>query len=104
MQIYVLPRQAGKTHRLVEWVLAGEKTDAYPGWSRILLVHSVEECNRLRRHYPALDFHQVFSVSEWQRTRFGTIDMEIGLDNADMVLAALLGRMPSVVTMTGQQA
>lgn len=101
MRVIVNGRQAGKTYALVQWVKEGEETDSYPGWSRVILTHNLEEAARLRAQYD-LDYRQVFSVVEWQHARLGRKPVEVALDNADITLAHLLGQMPSLVSMTGR--
>ena len=100
MKIIVRGRQAGKTYDLIQWVKEGEETDSYPGWSRILLCHSLDEAQRIRTQYD-VDYRQVFSVSEWQNARMGRKSIEIAVDNADLVLMGFLGQMPTQIAMTG---
>ena len=101
MEVFAWGRQAGKTYTLVEWVKEGVETDSYPGWSRVLLTHSLDEAQRLRTRYD-LDYRQVFFVGEWQRARLGRKPVQVALDNADLVLMAYLGQMPSQITVTGR--
>lgn len=101
MRIIVRPRRAGKTHELLEWVKQGERTDSYPGWSRIILTHTLDEAQRLRTRED-MYYHQVFSIGEWQSARIGRWVPEIAIDNADIVLADLLGRPVDLITMTGE--
>jgi hypothetical protein len=95
-------RQAGKTYDLRGWVKQGVETDSYPGWSRVILTHSLEEAQRLRTAYD-LDYRQVFSVEEWRSARLGRRPVEVALDNADLVLAQMLGQMPRIISVTGWQ-
>lgn len=101
MKVVVNGRQSGKTFQVVQWLKEGVETDSYPGWSRVLLCHSIEEADRLRKDYD-LDYRQVFSVREWQGAHLGRKPVEVALDNADLVLAHLLGQHPSYITMTGR--
>lgn len=102
-QYIVRPRQGGKTRTAVEWVLEGERTDSYPGWSRILICHSIEESARIRADYPDLDYQQVFSWAEWANVHPGFKPVSIAIDNADMILSRLLrGHTVSVITGTGE--
>ena len=101
MKVFARGRQAGKTHTLVEWVREGVETDSYPGWSRVLLTHSLDEAQRLRTRYD-LDYRQVFAATEWKAARLGRRPVEVALDNADLVLMAYLGQMPSQITVTGR--
>jgi len=101
MNIIVRPRQAGKTHEIVQWVLAGEKTDSYPGWTRVLLAISIAEAGRIRDAYPDLDYRQVFSWYEWQGARLGPKPVEVAIDNVDLVLQHILRQPVALATTTG---
>lgn len=101
MRVIVNGRQAGKTYSLVQWVKDGEETDSYPGWSRVILSHTLAEADRLRRLYE-LDYRQVFSVEEWRSARLGPKRVDIAVDNADLVLATYLQQMPSALSITGR--
>ena len=100
MKVIVNGRQSGKTYTLVQWVKEGEQTDSYPGWSRVILTHTIDEANRLRTLYD-LDYRQVFSVGEWGSARLGRKPVEIAVDNADLVLMSYLGQMPAKISVTG---
>lgn len=101
MEMIVRPRQAGKTYKAVKWVMAGDKTTSYPGWSRVLLCHDLASANHVREVYPTLDYHQVFSFEEWQNARLGPRQVEVAVDNADLVLQRLLRQPVSLATVTG---
>lgn len=101
MKVIVNGRQSGKTFRLIQWVKEGFETTSYPGWTRVLLTHSLDEAQRLRAQYD-LEYRQVFSVSEWQTARLGREPVEIAVDNADLVLTAYLGQHPAALSMTGR--
>lgn len=100
MKVIARPRQAGKTYELIQWLKGGERTDSYPGWSRILLCHSLEEAQRIRTA-GQLDYRQVFSVEEWRSARIGQKPVEVAVDNADLVLASLIGQYPTHISVTG---
>lgn len=102
MRVIARGRQAGKTYDTVQWVLAGEQTDSYPGWSRVLLCMSRGEADRVRATYPALDDRQVFGFEEWRRARLGRRPVDLRVDNADMVLSQLLGQSIDGMTITGR--
>jgi hypothetical protein len=106
MRIFVAGRGAGKTHELVRWVKEGERTPRYPGWSRILLTHSVNQSVYVREKWE-LDPHQIMSVQEWQaryRPAFASSRLEIGVDNAELILEHFLDTAISVAAMTGESA
>lgn len=100
MKFIVLPRQAGKTHMLVEWVRKGVETRSYPFWSRVILTPNIREADRIRGEYQ-LDYTQVYSLDEWRTAHLGPRSVEIGVDNLDWVLRDLLGDV-RVVTATGE--
>jgi len=100
VKVIVNGRQSGKTYALVEWIKEGEETDSYPGWSRVLLCHSLEEAQRIRKLYD-LDYRQVFGVSEWKTARIGRKPVDIAVDNVDLILASYLGQYPAQIAMTG---
>lgn len=95
------PRIGGKTTEAVEWVLAGEPTDSYPFWSRVLLVPTIEAADQARKRFPALDYRQVFAWSEWRQARLGARPVEVALDNADILIAQTIGQVARFVTITG---
>jgi hypothetical protein len=103
MQVFVSGRQTGKTHLLAEWAKNGTRVDSYPGWSRIILTTDLREADRLRGpgNPFGLDYHQVFSVTEWRNGRFRFPDLQVGVDNIDIVLAGLLRSRVDVGTITG---
>ena len=103
MEVVVRPRRAGKTNELIEWVKQGEKRRAYPFWTRIILTYSMQEAERLRKT-PAfgLDYHQVFSAKEWRNRYRGTKPLEVGVDNADILLRMFVDENITRVTMTGE--
>ncbi len=47
MKIAAAARRQGKTTALVAWLTQGHEIPTYPGWSRVLLVHSAKEVLRL---------------------------------------------------------
>lgn len=104
MQIIVRPRQMGKTHAMVQWVLEGERTDSYPGWSRVILTPDIRQADYLRAQYPNLDYRQVFSWQEWRDARLGYRPVDVAVDNAEMILASIIRHTPAVVSMTGTVA
>lgn len=105
-------RQSGKTTRLLNWVAAGEKIDRYPGWSRVLVVHSIDEVLRLRSiirmdpEHPLFedDPHRVYSLEEWRSAHNVAHDVEVAIDNLDLHVAHLIGHHGRVakVSMSGE--
>jgi hypothetical protein len=105
MKVIAAARKTGKTQQAVDWVLEGERVHGYPGWSRVLLVHNLEEVVRLRDQF-SLDPKQIFSLHEWQRASNVHPETEVAIDNVDMYLHNLIGRhgVPTLVTITGEVA
>jgi len=101
VRVIVRGRQASKTYESVQWVLAGEPTDSYPGWSRVLLCMSIGEADHVRAQFSALDYRQVFGFEEWRRARLGKLSVEVMVDDADLILASTLGQSISGMTVTG---
>jgi hypothetical protein len=88
-------RQAGKTHALVEHVKHGvSRGDGT--WSRIIIVATEREAERLRRTYH-LDRWQVFSYQSWNRTHLHPPE-EMLLDNLEDWFYSQLGMVPSIAT------
>lgn len=104
VRVVARPRRNGKTTEAVEWVLAGEATDSYPFWTRVLLVSSIDAADNVRSQFPALDYRQVFAWDEWRRARLGTRPVEVALDNADILIAQTIGQVARLVTLTGEPA
>ena len=89
---YIADRGHGKTTDLITWVKLGNVTTSYPGWSRIILEPTQQMADQLRggsakNNKYGLDYHQVFYWDEWVQARGRMLDkVEIGLDNADIIL------------------
>jgi hypothetical protein len=101
MEIIVRPRQTGKTFEMVKWVLAGRETHSYPGWSRVILTPTLDQADYIRKQYPALEYHQVYSWREWRERFPGREFVEVAVDNADEVLAQAIGQRAAVASFTG---
>lgn len=101
MRIIAQGRGAGKTYRLVQWVLKGEPIQHYPFWSRIIIVSHHQMIYYLLKMYPALSKYQVVDRHEWAKLHVAAGDVEIAVDDAEELLRQVLGTRPSIVTMTG---
>lgn len=105
MQVLVRERQEGKTASLVNWLQQGERTDRYPGWSRVLVVIDERERARLREEYWSsiedID-HRLWTYAEWTGLRPGhKRGVEVAVDNLDLLLAELGLPGVTVISMTG---
>lgn len=104
MRVLAAGRQGGKTTQVVDWLKAGERTETYPGWTRVLLVSRMSEFNRLRARYwgEIEDFdHRVYHVRDWARGYRVDPATEVVIDNIEFVLPHLPGRL-AAFTVTGE--
>lgn len=96
MFIYALPRGTGKTRKAVEWLVEGTGTNSYPGWTRVLVVHSVQAHlmlrNELRNQIPDID-HRLFNWKEWCDARAIDPDTEVLIDELEMMFPHIPGRL-----------
>jgi hypothetical protein len=117
MQVVARPRQAGKTTDLVHWVLDGHELYGWPGWSRVLLVSSPElvgwitqrfttEDQALKADFPPGLPAVVLTHNQWYRQARGRnrAGLEIAVDDADHLIFAALGAVPTVIALTGSPA
>ena len=97
----VLPRQGGKTTRMLEWMRS-----APAGEHRVCVSVTRMEAMRLRRDNPDLESWQFVSLDEVDRRAWGGVLsgrggwIVLGLDNLDMMLSQLLGWPVGKVTWT----
>lgn len=102
LKILAMDRQEGKTSAAMDWLCGGERAPGYPGWSRVLIVMNRGEVERLRRAHRVLleDFdRRVYSWDEWSRAVGVSPETEVCIDNAELFLARIPGRL-SMMTMT----
>lgn len=91
-------RQTGKTTTLIEQVKEGvQRADG--SWSRIMLVATEREAERLRREFH-LNPRQVYSAQTWARDRvtYHQPPSDLYLDNLEDWLYSQLGQVPSMVS------
>lgn len=108
MKVVILPRRAGKTRLLLEWVRAAERCDAYPFWTRIIITPDLKQADllrdELRRSYIGNDglyYNMVYAYEEWKTTQLGSSwEGEVGIDNLDTLLNYLFGHRGSVSVVT----
>lgn len=98
MRIEVLPRQMGKTTRMLQWM-----REAPPGETRICVCPTQQAAMQLLRDNPDLHTWQFISLEE-VRTGFvnrgGGRRLVYGLDNLDMMLNYWFDWPVGMVTMT----
>jgi hypothetical protein len=105
LRILVAERQRGKTTALLNWVSAGHRVPHYPGWSRVLVVHTLQAATSLKGQgwWEKLeDFdHRVYSLEEWRNARHVDPFTEVVYDEGLFFLPDLPGRLVGV-SFTGE--
>lgn len=108
MKFLIRDRQQGKTTDLIEWVKQGEKTNRYPGWSRILVAANMQRADQLRggdptdpNHPTGLEYQQVFFVDELLNAHRIDPDVELALDDADTILQGMFRNRVGITAATG---
>jgi hypothetical protein len=93
--IDIAPSRGGKTHRMLLW-LAEDK-------SRVCMTFNEQESTRLRAEAARLELglRDDQFISAHRRDGLLGRHVELGVDNAEMVLAVLLGRPIARMTVTG---
>lgn len=104
MRIYEMNRNGGKTNMLVEWL----KYNPHG----VLIVHSVQERQRILKQYGGLTFREdriqedekrvvtIQSVLEGKLR--GRHPLIVAVDNLDLILPYILGAQVGPVTMTSE--
>lgn len=98
MRIEVLPRQMGKTTRMLEWM-----REAPPGETRICVTATREEAMRLLRENKDLNTWQFISLQEAREgfaNRGRSRNLVYGLDNLDMMLKDMFDWPVGMITLT----
>lgn len=96
MEILHIPRGAGKTTKMIEWL----RQDS----ARLLITFSHDEENRLKSLHPDLADRILDWRSYQKRYRPGYHVKEIAIDNADIILQEMFDAPISLITMTEDRA
>jgi hypothetical protein len=110
ISVLVGGRAAGRTTRLIEWVLDGEKAQGYPGWTRVMVVPTMRELDALRdivhkrvgEHVPwgEIDFsHRFYAWAEWRNVGMVNPQTQVGIDDLDRILSPLRAGRVRMVTI-----
>jgi hypothetical protein len=115
MKIVTRPRGGGKTTEAIEWLLEGDRASNSLGWTRALLVANESESRRVREIVRGKAFG-LLRYENFQRYGIPVVSVvdvrfspeqvlpregvQVMVDNADMVLSALLGAQLAGVTIT----
>lgn len=110
LQVLLTGRQAGKTSKLMDWLLEGEKVLGWPHWSRGIIVPAQDRADWMVREFPVhrnylhhmgVDIRNLLTGPEYRGRRDVFRDTEFAVDDAEAILSRYLGLRPSVLTMTG---
>lgn len=97
-------RRAGKTTWLVNWVRAGRERDY--GWpcSRVMLVHNEQMRSQIIKQFGLSECQvQVFDVWVKRNQRGVEMDVEVGIDEAGLILQHMLTHRLANLTITTSQ-
>lgn len=107
-------RQTGKTARLLSWLLGGHRLDAWPSWSRVLIVTDLHDARQLARDNTELSLalrglggpelaKVILAAGDYAVTRL-TIrhDVEVAIDDVQHYLYLHIGLRPAVVALNGE--
>lgn len=111
--VIVAGRRQGKTTQLLEWLKEAKRTDSYPFWDRVLLVHTTREAQRLRIDLrteaeekgiedSGLYYNLVYSYEEWKGAYLGVCPVDIAVDNLDFLISHHFGQTPKLVSIHGR--
>lgn len=111
--VVVAGRRMGKTTQLLEWLKEAKRTDSYPFWDRVLLVHDVRKAQDLRIRLrteaeqkgvadSGVYYNLVYSYEEWKRARLGRSPVDIAVDDIDFLLGSYFGQTPNLVSIHGR--
>lgn len=114
MNVIVRDRQLGKTTELVRWLLGGRAINAWPGWSRVLVVADAQRAVWTSRHFHEADQWLrvnglppglqkiVLTARDWRNRRPGSDRLITwALDDAEQIIAQYFDGLPAVMSMTG---
>lgn len=111
--VIVAGRRQGRTTQLLKWLKEAKRTNSYPFWDRVMLVHTIDRAQRLRidlrREAEAkgvadsgVYYNLVYSFEEWKRARIGHHPVDIAVDDIDFLLGNYFGQTPKLVSIHGR--
>ena len=89
MEIYLGPRQVGKTHTLGGWLRQGPTHPSPEENTRVLIVSSTSDAERLRAQYPDVAPERITTLAHAMKTEY--VNPVFAVDDLDLVLRAVLG-------------
>jgi len=130
IKVLVEDRREGKTTELIKWLLQGHRQEGYPQWSRVIVCvsggmcaytsrmidrylteellcaksepHLGEVCKDVHNHTFAQIRKAVWSMSDFEHNVRGR-EFEYAIDDLELFIERKFGgKMPKVVTMTGE--
>ena len=108
LQLLVADRRRGKTTQAFAWVSQGVPVPGYPGWSRVLLIPTLQRFWTHRRTFWSKleDYdHRVYHMDEWAYAIGVRGDTEVCIDDLDYILRDGVGQIPGLIvaaTITAQ--
>lgn len=108
--VLVTGRRKGKTTELMGWLIDGEPVLAWPHWSRGIIVADQRRADWLVRNLHVIrilldhrnvDMRNLLMVPDQHGRRAAAKDTEFAVDDAEQILADLLGVQPTALTITG---
>lgn len=107
LYVMVRGRQQGKTTAALEWVAQGQRMGAYPGWTRVLVVATVQMEMDMRGWKDAAGVawwdriedwsHRVYDQITWAgRFRSYRVGPEVLVDDLTLCLLHCGGEMPRI--------
>lgn len=111
--VIVAGRRKGKTTHLLAWLKEAKRTNSYPFWDRVLLVHSIRRAQDLRidlrREAEAAGvedsgvyYNLVYSFEEWKKARLGHAPVDIAVDDLDFLVSDYFRQTPRLVSIHGR--
>lgn len=91
-------KQCGKTTAVIQWMKEGEPADNEFGWSRLMVVPTIERARELGRLYPKLA--KAFVTPYFMRRISNKVTLPYAIDDLDMILRNYMGRKKGPVMMT----
>lgn len=88
-RLLVADRQRGKSTQAFNWVSHGVRIPHYPGWSRVLVLPTMQrmEAHRVEWWEKLEDFdHRVYAAGDWMTAHQVHRDVEVCIDDLDAFL------------------
>lgn len=91
-KLLLADRRSGRTTQAFNWVSHGVEVNGYPGWSRVLLIPTLQRFEHHRKEWWSrlYDYdHRVYTLEDWNGAFGVRTDVELCID--DLELAIMMG-------------